>query len=340
MRPLHRPLHREQSKQDGPAPSTETNIAARISPECSPQPSSTPGASGDQTDPSESQTSKQSPSGETLYDTRMPPPPVNWQTQPKPRTRPIDPTRSGLKTGDDLETMLLHSLQVERNRQRREIDRDVENMVEMAQKSEAPVAKGSWITGRRDQLDFGGVEAEDDSDSDEEEMELLRSYIRKGDDQGSLPKGWSEVSEQPATDLKQSSAAPTDVRQKRTRDEPTDEAPLKKRKLKSEFRPSTQTTWKPSWLDTTQCYPVDQFGQDMSDVSALWGDEIHRNTERMRRILERECMYVTTSSVDEFVEISRDMVRLCKTSEQFLARCPSKVRSERHKYTESEAPGE
>ena len=156
---------------------------------------------------------------------------------------------------------------------------------------------------------------------------------------GGIPKGWSEVPEQPTTNPKPSSPTPTDARQKRTREEPTDENPVKKRKLKSEFRPSTQTTWKPSWLDTTQCYPVDQFGQDMSDVSALWGDEIHRNTERMRRVLERECMYVTTSSMHELVEISRDIMRSCSSSEQFLARCPSKIRVERHKYRESEAPG-
>ena len=70
--------------------------------------------------------------------------------------------------------MLLHSVQVERNRQRREIDKDVETSITMAQKSEAPVAKGSWITGRRNQLEFGGMETEDDdSDSDEEEIGLV-----------------------------------------------------------------------------------------------------------------------------------------------------------------------
>jgi hypothetical protein len=237
--------------------------------------------------------------------------------------------------------MLLHSVQVERNRQRREIEKDVGTAITMAQQPEAPVAKASWITGRRDQLEFGGMETEEDKDpgSDEEEIDMVKSYIRKMDDQRFLPEGFSEVPEQPTTNPEQSSPTPTDARPKRARDEPADENPVKKRKLKSEFRPATETTWKPAWLDTTQCYPVDQFGQDMSDVSSLWGDEIHRHTERMRRLLERECMYVTTSSVHELVEISRDILLSCKRPEQYLKRCPSRIRVERHKYRESAAPG-
>jgi hypothetical protein len=279
----------------------------------------------------------------------MPPPPVNWQKPNKRSHRPPDPTRSGLKTEGELEFLVSHVLEAEKRHRRVEINKEIKSLVQDAQEGNAPVAKGSWITGKRNQHDLADVEAGEESDEDEEEMEMLTAYIRKGDNEERLPKEWKEVTDQPSDGTEKDKAATdkrttdtneakgvdndtADIREKRVRDD-DEEPPLpKKRKLKADFCPAAKTTWKPSWLDTTQCYPVDQFGEDMSDVTALRGDEIHRNTEKLRRILEKECMYITTATVNDLLDIARDTVRLCKVPEQFLNGFPNKVRVERHKY--------
>jgi hypothetical protein len=314
--------------------SKETSAGAWASKEYSPTRAKTnlPEASAQQDNvqsASQQSPTKAPPSGEEpCYDKRMPPPPVNWQKTPKKQPmRQRDPTRSGFKTEMELEMMVSDALEAERMRRRFDMDKEISTLVRDAQKSDAPVAKGSWLTGKKDQLNLDEIEAQSDSDEDEDEMIIMKSYVRSDKDQGKLEEGWMQVEDEPSAQIS------TDGQKREREEDPENpENLVKKRKIKSEVVPASRTAWKPSWLETTQCYPVDQFGQDMSHVEALWGDEIHRNTERMRRLLERECMYITTRTADDLIDIARDTVRLCRRPQQFLARFPNKVRVERHTY--------
>ena len=132
--------------------------------------------------------------------------------------------------------------------------------------------------------------------------------------------------------------APSAVTHKRSREpeEPSIEEVSKKRKLKSDYCPAENTSWKPDWLETTQCYPVDQKGEDMSDVDCLQGDDIHRNAELLQRILENECMYIPNHRIDEMMTLVEETYDALKSTKEYYDEHPiTKIRIEKHKFTET-----
>jgi hypothetical protein len=151
----------------------------------------------------------------------------------------------------------------------------------------------------------------------------VNGYLRDGDDRiGILPNGWKEVT-----------SAITTSGRKRSADEMEESTINKKRNLKSDYCPASHTTWKPAWLNTTQCYPVDQSGEDMSDVECLHGDGIHRSADKLKHILETECMYIPTHRVDELLEIARETVDTLKKTKEFYGNENRKgIRIERHQF--------
>jgi hypothetical protein len=106
----------------------------------------------------------------------------------------------------------------------------------------------------------------------------------------------------------------------------------KKRKLKSDYCPAVHTNWRPVWLDTTQCYPMDETGDDMSDIECLRGDAIHRNADKMKKILETGCMYIPTNQVDELMMMAQEMCDLLKRTKDFTTEHQNEIRIERHEF--------
>ena len=203
-----------------------------------------------------------------------------------------------------------------------DLDDPIYKMVRAAQKPDAPPAKGSLFTGKRDQLE---IEIDDEM-LDEEERKMIEEYLRAGDDRiGMLPDGWREV---------QDTVMSPEPSRKRSHSEEdiTDHKP-KKRKLKSDYCPAAHTTWKPAWLDTIQCYPVDEKGEDMSDVQVLRGDGIHRSADRIKWILEKECMFIPTHQVDELLSIAKATVKTLEQTKEFYEKeRQPEVRIERHEF--------
>jgi 4-hydroxy-3-methylbut-2-enyl diphosphate reductase IspH len=217
--------------------------------------------------------------------------------------------------------------------QKDSIDNVINTMVQDAQKPEAPAAKGSIITGKRNQLD--SVQIGDKNDT--EEWRTMNAYLREGDDRiGILPEGWKEAHSTPATEQSPESSTSTTSSRKRTwegTELSKDDNVSKRRKLKSDYCPATHTTWKPAWLETTQCYPVNQMGEDMSEIEVLRGDAVHRNAEKLKRLLEMECMYIPSHQVDELVSIAEETVKSLKRTREYYATEPSKkIRIERHEF--------
>jgi hypothetical protein len=257
----------------------------------------------------------------------MPPPCPDWRSAiPEPKRKrqsQEEPTPSQEKKKVPLTEEGMLKLLTEKGVQISELDDPIYKMVRAAQKPDAPPAKGSLITGKRDQLEIE-IDAEM---MDEDERKMINEYLRAGDDRiGILPDGWREVQD-----------TPTIVAQSRKRshddDEDLTDHILKKRKLKSDYCPATHTTWKPAWLDTMQCYPVDQSGEDMSDVQYLRGDGIHRSADRMKWILEKECMFIPSHQVDELLSVAQETVKaLERTKEYYEKEHQSKVRIERYEY--------
>ena len=271
-----------------------------------------------------SQSSPPQSSPPTSYDKRMPPPPVNWRSssqntsklsQETPASSPPNWSSSVSKTDRSPEISM---------------DKVIDEMVQKAQQSDAPAAKGSMITGKRNQLEAFGC----DGTVDAESLKIINCYLREGDDRiGILPEGWKEVEDAP-TDTEAPRAS-----RKRSRDgpRPSTETASKKRKLKSDYCPATHTTWKPAWLETTQCYPVDQNGHDMSDIDSLKGDGIHRNADKLKRVLETECMYIPNHRIDEMIAIAEDTVKALKRTKEFYNEHPNKkIRIERHQFEEKD----
>ena len=258
----------------------------------------------------------------TMYDKRMPPPSVDWrgkggffsrkpslplnisQKNPPAPITPINGDAIDSKKGPtQMSTM-----------------DDIVMMVEEEQKSEAPSAKGSFIVGKQNQLDFGTVQGSNPR-NDLEEQKIVNGYLR--DDRIGIV---SDSSEEVAAIGGSGRKRPHD-------DKPLTSTPSKKRKLRSEYCPASRTTWKPSWLDTTQCYPVDEAGEDMSDVECLRGDAIHRSADKMKQILETECMYIPNHQVDELMTIAQETHETLKRTKEFYARKPWKrIRIERHEF--------
>lgn len=201
-------------------------------------------------------------------------------------------------------------------------------LVREAQRPESPTALGSLITGKRNQLDSTGdppVTLFDDLN----EYRMRNAYLREGHDRiGVLPEGWKEVTH---ANMESNS-------HKRSRDEmevDEDDTVQKKRKLKSEICPAKFTSWKPAWLDKVQCYPVNQLGEDMSNIACLRGDEIYRNASKMQHILETECMYIPSHRIDELVEIAKANYASLKAVQGVYgnaAHPKNKIRIERYQF--------
>jgi len=167
------------------------------------------------------------------------------------------------------------------------------------------------------QEDYGFDDDKDDFDQpmDIEELELMNAYMRRPPN---TTDTWKPV-DPPHRANRPSTALDLETPRKRA--------------LRSPYVPARHTTWKPAWLDSIQCYPVNQSGTDMSDVEELRGDEVYRNTEKMRRILEGECMYVTSAGMGDLIEIAEDTVRYLKRARTLMEKdCVSKVRIERHQF--------
>ena len=262
------------------------------------------------------------------YDKRMPPPSPDWRSaipEKKRKRQPQEePAPSQEKKKAPLTEEEMLKLLTEKGVHVSDLDDPIYKMVRAAQKPDVPAAKGSLITGKRDQLE---IEIDDEM-MGEEERKMIKEYLRAGDDRiGILPDGWREVQDTPT--IAQSS-------RKRSRDDDdeglTDHI-FKKRKLKSDYFPAIHTTWKPAWLDTIQCYPVDESGEDMSDVQHLRGDGIHRNADRIKWILEKECMFIPSHQVDHLLSIAQETVKtLERTKEYYEKEHQSKIRIERHEF--------
>ena len=261
---------------------------------------------------------------QSSYDKRMPPPSPGWRAGIPVRKRkrpPQEEPASSQKNKNPLAEEEMLTLLKRKGVKVSNLDDPIYKMVQAAQKREAPPAKGSLITGKRDQLDLES----DDEMMEDEEGKMFNEYLRAGDDRiGILPDGWKEVQDIPSND---------EPSRKRSHD--IDgcyaEQIQKRRRLKSDYCPAMHTTWKPAWLDTIQCYPVDETGEDMSDIEYLRGDQIHRSADRMKWILEKECMYIPSHQVDELLSIANDTVKTLERTKEFYEKeHRSKVRIERH----------
>jgi hypothetical protein len=266
-----------------------------------------------------------------VYDKRMPPPPLDWRLKAGSGSQRAAATRVAEKT---VAPQNVNQPQKIQTAPVNNVDDIVKKMVQESQDVNAPPAKGSFITGKRNQLDPRNPAGVGVGTEDLDERKIMNSYIRDGDDRiGILSDGWKEVHEPSHVDESSSSS------RKRSHDDV--ETPsvnsFKKRKLKSEYCPAKHTTWKPAWLDTVQCYPVDQNGEDMSDVECLQGDGIHRNADKLKQILETECMYIPSHRVDQLMIIAQETYDALKRTKEFYTNGhPNAVRIERHEVIHTE----
>jgi hypothetical protein len=257
------------------------------------------------------------PSISSTYDKRMPPPSVDWRVKGGSRSRP--PRNEMSKDSQSTKVIDPVISTIEKSDQISSVESIVDKMVREAQKPDAPAAKGSFITGKRNQLDFREVKSNTAGD-DIEVRKIMNGYLRDGDDRiGILSSSWEEVSLIPESNNKRPN-------------EDGESSTAKKRKLRSKYCPASHTTWKPSWLDTTQCYPVDQAGEDMSEVECLRGDAIHRNADKLKQILETECMYIPTHRVDELIHIAQETTDILKRTKEFCVNEKKRIRIERHQF--------
>ena len=212
----------------------------------------------------------------------------------------------------------------------KKIDDIIGALVRHAQRPEAPVAKGSIVTGKRNQMDSRGDPPGSIYD-DLDEYRMRNAYLREGHDRiGFLPMGWQEVNNPPMQTSKNKRSRDDLERQG---DTGSDEQTTKRRKLKSEIVPAKFTTWKPEWLGKVQCYPVNQLGEDMSDEVWLRGDELHRSADKMKLILETECMYIPSHRIDELVEIAKKNYASLRAVQAMYGNCKhpkKKIRIERY----------
>ena len=268
------------------------------------------------------QSSPPSSSFSSTYDKRMPPPSVDWRGKGGSLSRPSRNEKQKVSQGESVVEPTIAKNMMEQSDRKSNMESIVNKMVQEAQKPDAPAAKGSFITGKRNQLDFRNTEgALEGLQDDLEERKIVNGYIRDGDDRiGILSSSWKEVPsiiesnrKSPAEHTESSSVS-------------------KKRKLRSEYCPASHTTWKPSWIDTTQCYPVDQSGEDMSDLECLRGDGIHRNADKLKQILETECMYIPTHRVDDLMAIAEETYNTLKLTKEFYTNDQKRIRIERHQF--------
>ena len=256
------------------------------------------------------------------YDKRMPPPSLDWRGKGGSLSRkPSLPLNTSQKD-PQAEITLRSTVAIDSQKETMQVNAEnhiVEKMVVETQTSDAP--PGSFMTGNRNQLDFATVEGST-AQNNLEERKIRREYLHSGDDRIRILSDCLEVA-----------TIGDSNRKRRHDDEPSTSTPSKKRKLRSEYCPASHTTWKPSWLDTTQYYPVDEAGEDMSDVECLRGDEIHRSADKLKQILETEYMYIPSHRVDELMTIAQETCNTLSRTKEFYANKPSKrIRIERHQF--------
>ena len=114
--------------------------------------------------------------------------------------------------------------------------------------------------------------------------------------------------------------------------EPMPAPNAKRRMLKSDYIPAYHTSWKPDWIENTQCYPVNELGFELSDEACLRGDVVHRNADRLKRVLEQEAMYITTDKVEHLLEIVKETMTSLEKAKEYTDRHPSKVSVKRWKF--------
>jgi len=106
----------------------------------------------------------------------------------------------------------------------------------------------------------------------------------------------------------------------------------KRRMLKSDYIPAYHTSWKPDWIENTQCYPVNELGFELSEEKCLRGDVVHRNADRLKRVLEQDAMYITTDKVEHLMEIVKETMTSLEKAKEYTDRHPSKVSVTRWKF--------
>ena len=71
----------------------------------------------------------------------------------------------------------------------------------------------------------------------------------------------------------------------------------------------------------------------MSGIEDLRGDAIYRNADRLKRVLEDECMYIPTHRVDELLALAQDTCEALQKTKTFLATySPGPIRIVRNQY--------
>ena len=114
--------------------------------------------------------------------------------------------------------------------------------------------------------------------------------------------------------------------------EPMPASNAKRRMLKSDYIPAYHTSWKPDWIENTQCYPVNELGFELSDEKCLRGDVVHRNADRLKRALEQDAMYITTDKVEHLMEIVKETMTMLEKAKEYTDKHPSKVSVKRWKF--------
>jgi hypothetical protein len=129
-------------------------------------------------------------------------------------------------------------------------------------------------------------------------------------------------------------SSPSSANRKRVNEEPeTSSPPKKKRVLNSSYVPAAHTSWKPDWLETTQSYPVNANGEELSNVEQLMGDIIYERADKLKQLLEDEYMYIPSHNVDRLLALAQDTYERLKTTKAFLDNYSlGPIRVERNRY--------
>jgi hypothetical protein len=144
------------------------------------------------------------------------------------------------------------------------------------------------------------------------------------DDEPTSPNKKRELESDHARTSRPPDPKPSTSNQKRSHDDEEPSPPPKKRKLKCDWRVPAETSgWKPDWLKTTQCYPVDANDEELSDMTYIWGDTVYRRLNSMKRILEEEYMYIPTHEVvDTLLRRANEALEELKTAKKCLNEYP------------------
>ena len=78
---------------------------------------------------------------------------------------------------------------------------------------------------------------------------------------------------------------------------------------------------------------MDAKGAELSRVEDLRGDSIYRNADKLKRVLEDECMYIPTHRVDELLAVAQDTCAALTKTKKFLdTYSPGPIRIVRNRY--------